>query len=287
MLVNSKKMLQDARIGSYAIPATDIFNLETLRGVLDAAKKLDCPIIVALAEIHEATLPLEECVNMVKNYANKMTQDVVLHLDHGYDLDLIKRAIDLGFTSVMFDGSSLPFDENISSTKEIVEYAKKYDVSVEAEIGHVGAGSSGSSELKEVEGEDHSRLTTVEEAVEFANLTGVDSLAISIGTAHGNYTGVPQIDFDRLKDIKANVNVPLVLHGGSGTGVENLNKCVLMGISKVNIYTDLINAANAAYLPVINEIDYFELSAKAQQAVCDKVIGYYEVFMTKKHKERG
>lgn len=285
MLVNSKSMLNKARDLRYAVPATDVFNLESLKGVLNAAKECDSPLIIALAEVHVETLPLEECALLVKHFASNMTQDIVLHLDHGFTPSLVKQAIDCGFTSVMYDGSSLPFEENVRTTKEIVEYAKKHNVTVEAEIGHVGSGAAGSNEVKECEGEDSSKLTTVEEAVSFAEATGVDSLAVSIGTAHGNYVGTPKLDFDRLKDIREHIGIPLVLHGGSGTGYENLNKAVSFGISKVNIYTDLMNAAKDAYEKDIEKTDYFELCALSQKAITEKLKEYYEVFMTKKSRE--
>lgn len=128
-------------------------------------------------------------------------------------------------------------------------------------------------------------MTTVEEAVSFAEATGVDSLAVSIGTAHGNYVGTPKLDFDRLKDIREHIGIPLVLHGGSGTGYENLNKAVSLGISKVNIYTDLMNAAKSAYENQIDKTDYFELCAVSQKAITEKLKEYYEVFMTKKSRE--
>lgn len=285
MLVNSKSMLNKARDLRYAVPATDVFNLESLKGVLNAAKECDSPLIIALAEVHVEILPLNECALLVKYFASNMEQDIVLHLDHGFTPSLVKQAIDCGFTSVMYDGSSLPFEKNVKATKEIVEYAKKHNVTVEAEIGHVGSGAAGSNEVKECEGEDSSKLTTVEEAVSFAEATGVDSLAVSIGTAHGNYVGTPKLDFDRLKDIREHIGIPLVLHGGSGTGYENLNKAVSLGISKVNIYTDLMNAAKSAYENQIDKTDYFELCAVSQKAITEKLKEYYEVFMTKKSRE--
>lgn len=285
MLVNSKSMLNKARDLRYAVPATDVFNLESLKGVLNAAKECDSPLIIALAEVHVETLPLNECALLVKYFASNMDQDIVLHLDHGFTPSLVKQAIDCGFTSVMYHGSSLPFEENVKATKEIVEYAKKHNVTVEAEIGHVGSEAAGSNEVKECEGEDSSKLTTVEEAVSFAEATGVDSLAVSIGTAHGNYVGTPKLDFDRLKDIREHIGIPLVLHGGSGTGYENLNKAVSLGISKVNIYTDLMNAAKSAYENQIDKTDYFELCAVSQKAITEKLKEYYEVFMTKKNRE--
>ena len=171
MLVNSKKMLEEAKAGHYAVPAANIVNLENIKGVIEAAEETKRPLMVCLAEVHLPTLGLEEAATIVKYYANKGNQDIALHYDHGFTINLVKKAIDVGFTSVMIDGSSLPFEENVAKTKEIVAYAHERNVTVEAEIGHVGEGDS-----YHVEG--NTMLTTAEEAKKFVQLTGVDSLAV-------------------------------------------------------------------------------------------------------------
>ena len=160
---------------------------------------------------------------------------IALHLDHGADFEICKSCIDGGFTSVMIDGSTFHL-KKCGKTKEIVAYAHERNVTVEAEIGHVGEGDS-----YHVEG--NTMLTTPEEAKKFVEQTGVDSLAVSIGTAHGEYKGIPHLNFERLQEIATEVPIPLVLHGGSGSGDENLSKAVELGIAKVNICTDLLNAA--------------------------------------------
>jgi fructose-bisphosphate aldolase class II len=171
-------------------------------------------------------------------------------------------------------GSSLPFEENVAKTKEIVAYAHERNVTVEAEIGHVGEGDS-----YHVEG--NTMLTTPEEAKKFVELTDVDSLAVSIGTAHGEYKGTPHLNFERLQEIAAEVSVPLVLHGGSGSGDENLSKAVELGICKVNICTDLLNAARDNTKDGYAERSYYDSVTLAKDGFKDCLKHYYEVFHTK------
>ena len=196
-------------------------------------------------------------------------------MDHGQDEEIIKQAIELGFTSVMIDASQDEIETNIRRSKAITEYAHERGVVVEAEIGHVGTGNS--YEFKET---TDTIYTEVEEAARFAKETGVDSLAVSIGTAHGQYKGTPKISFERLEEIKNEVSIPLVLHGGSSSGDENLHKCAVSGINKINIFTDFITAA----MDVINEEkpeDYFTLKRLVNQAIADTLSHYYKVFATK------
>ena len=170
MLVNSKKMLEEAKAGHYAVPAANIVNLENIKGVIEAAEETKHPLMVCLAEVHTPTLGIEEAAAIVKYYAQKSNQDIALHYDHGFTIDLVKKAIDAGFTSVMIDGSSLPFEENVAKTKEIVAYAHERNVTVEAEIGHVGEGDS-----YHVEG--NTMLTTPEEAKKFVEyFTGLENI---------------------------------------------------------------------------------------------------------------
>jgi len=218
---------------------------------------------------------LEEAALIGKYLSNKVQVPIVLHLDHGKDIETIKKAVDLGFTSVMIDASQDTIEENIRKTKEVVEYAHLQNVVVEAEIGHVG--SAGSYEEKQ---STDTIYTEVKDAVRFVNETGVDSLAISIGTAHGQYKGEPKINFELLEEMRDTIQIPLVLHGGSSSGDDRLNRCATSGISKINIFTDFIVAA-------FDEIqerqpkDYFQLKLIANQAMKDTLIHYYKVFETK------
>lgn len=277
MLVNSVEVLKKAKREKYAVPSSNVFNLFTIQAVLEAAKIQNSPLIVSLAEVHLDSISIKECATIVKLLAEKMSQEIVLHFDHGFTKEKVIEAIDSGFTSVMIDGSSLPYDENVAITKEIVEYAHARNVSVEAEIGHVGGGESYLDPDK-----DDSQLTTVEEAIQFYKDTGVDSLAISIGTAHGEYRGVPHLDFERLSMISSQLDIPLVLHGGSGSGDENLNKAAKLGICKVNIFTDLANAARDYSSENYATGSLYDSCLKAKEGYTKKLLHYYEIFETAK-----
>ena len=240
MLVTTREMFEQAREGGYALPAPDFVDSNSCRAYVRTAEKLKQPLILSWAEAHKDMLSIEEAALIGLYYAKTAKVPVALHLDHGQSLDTVKKAIRLGFTSVMIDASMEDFDENVRRTREVVEYAHQFGVMVEAEIGHVGTGETYDTD------EFDTVYTEVDEAVRFVELTGVDSLAVSIGTAHGQYNGTPVINFDRLHELRAALPVPLVLHGGSGSGEENLERCALEGITKINIFTDFMLAARAS-----------------------------------------
>ena len=276
MLVTSKELFKKAQEGKFAIPAPNFIDLESLRWHVETAERHNLPLILALAEAHIGeNITLEDAALVGKKYAEEAKVPVVLHLDHGTTPEVIKKAIDLGFSSVMIDASQDTFEENVRKTKDIIDYAHPKGVVVEAEIGHVGAG-----ENYENHETSDSQYTTVEEAKKVAEETGVDSLAISIGTAHGMYKGIPEINFDRLKEIAAAVDTPLVLHGGSSSGDENLNRCATNGITKINIFSDLLVAAK-------EEIDnnkpetYLDVKALSKQGMQKCLEHYYAVFETR------
>lgn len=275
MLVTSKELFSLAEEGKFAIPATNFIDLDSARTYVDTAEDLKLPLILAFAQQHEEFISLEEAALIGKYLAEKSSMPVVLHLDHGQDFDFIKRAISLGFSSVMIDASKDTLEENVRKTKEVVEYANQHGVVVEAEIGHVGSNQS-----YEDKNETDSIYTEVADAKYFAEQTGVDSLAVSIGTAHGLYKGTPKLNFERLFDIYQAVDIPLVLHGGSSSGDANLTKCVDNGIRKINIFTDFLNAA---YLEIKKDkaSDYVEMKAEANAAMKVTLQRYFEVFKTK------
>lgn len=275
MLVTSKELFKVARKNNFAIPATNFVDQGSIKAYIEVAEKLNLPIILAYAEVHNDFLSFDEAVYLGKYYGEKAKIPAVLHFDHGTTKELIIRAIDEGFKSVMIDASMDSFEDNVKKTSEIVEYAHLKGVVVEAEIGHVGGGEGYKSN-------DNSGniYTTVEEAKKFVELTNVDSLAISIGTAHGAYKGKPVIDFDRLKEIRNAINTPLVLHGGSSSGDYNLGRCATEGISKINIYTDLVTAAfNKSQSIKCN--DYYELRNAQTEGMKECLEHYYGVFQTK------
>ncbi len=274
MLVNSKVLLEQARRDKCAIPAINVFNLAGIKAAIQAAEEYECPLIISLAEVHLEALGVEEGAHIIRYYAEQAKQPIVLHLDHGFTPAIVRRAIDSGFTSVMIDASSENYENNVRITSEIVTYAHARNVTVEAEIGHVGGGESYIDPEK-----DSSMLTEVADAVDFAGQTAVDSLAISIGTAHGAYKGVPKLDFERLSAIADEVSIPLVLHGGSGSGDDNLSKAVECGISKVNIFTDTLIAVQETIDPDKMIYDnYFTTIQAIKKCICH----YYDVFYTKR-----
>lgn len=274
MLVSSKELLLTAKQKHFAIPSANFVDEISAKAHIEVAEEMNLPLILSFAQVHSKYQSLEEAANIGKYYANKAKVPIVLHLDHGEDFDFIKRAIDLGFTSVMIDASNETLDENIRITKEVVDYAHAHDVCVEAEIGHVGTGVSvdALSEAKSV-------YTSVEEAIKLTQETNLDSLAVSIGTAHGSYKGTPVINFERLKELSEALDVPLVLHGGSSSGDENLSRCAKEGIAKINIYTDFI--LNAYKNLQENEAkDYFAVKTLLKDGIKDILRRYYKVFST-------
>ncbi|MTI66846.1 MAG: tagatose bisphosphate family class II aldolase [Firmicutes bacterium] len=233
-IISTKDMLLNAKKGKYSVPAFNIHNLETLQVVVETANELNSPVILAATPGTVKYAGMDYLLEMGRVASKKYDIPIALHLDHSTDLDYIKKCIDIGYKSVMIDASFDPFEENIKKVKEIVDYAKKKNVTVEAELGKLG-GQEDDIKVDEKE----AMLTNPESAVEFVKRTGIDSLAVAIGTAHGLYKSEPILDFDRLSKIKEKVDVPLVLHGASGVAVESVKKSIELGICKVNIATEL------------------------------------------------
>lgn len=272
MLVSSKEILLQAKKEGYAIPAPDFIDLDSARAYVNVAQRLQKPIILSYAQAHSEVLNLHEAYVIGKQVAESVDVPIVLHLDHGMDEALIKEAIDLGFTSVMIDASMECFEENVRRTKAIVEYAHAHGVAVEAEIGHVGSGLN-----YENHEECDSIYTEVEDAIAFVKQTGVDSLAVSIGTAHGVYKGTPVLSFERLHELSNALDIPLVLHGGSGSGDDNLHRCAMEGISKINIFTDFMIGA-MKHIEQTKPKDYFDLKKAANKGMEDVLTHYFKVF---------
>lgn len=274
MLVNSKEILLEAKKENHGVPAPDFVDLDSARAYVSVAEELGKPLILSFAQAHREWISLEEAAIVGKYLAESVKTPIVLHLDHGEDEDYIKHAIELGFSSVMIDASMDSFEENVRKTKRIVELARPRGITVEAEIGHVGQGANYENYDK-----TDSVYTTVEEAKAFAEQTGVDSLAVSIGTAHGVYrgSGKPVLNFERLHELNEALDIPLVLHGGSGSGDDNLHRCATEGITKINIYTDfLIGAMNK--IEETEPTTYLELKAAASEGMKETLHHYYKVF---------
>jgi fructose-bisphosphate aldolase class II len=233
MMVNFSTMLKDARRGRYAVGSFNVYNYETIRGVIEAGQQLGYPTIVAFGEAYLSNMGLDDVFGIVSAMSRRVEIPLVLHLDHCKSFANIVKAIRAGFTSVMFDGSSLPFEKNMEATAQVVAMAHAAGVSVEAELGALAGGEHSNEESGE------EIYTNPAQATEFVARTGIDALAVSIGTVHGMYKGTPKIDVGVLKKIAAAVELPLVLHGGSGTPEEIVRECIRNGIAKINVNTEI------------------------------------------------
>lgn len=237
MYVSMKEMLKHASENKYAIMAVNCINLEQAKAICEAAAEEASPVIIDIAprqmKLHATP---EVMVPMIRAIAEPLDVPVALNLDHGADYKDITRCLKAGYSSVMVDASSYDFEENVRRTRLITSLAHEYGASVEAELGHVGQAAAG-------DGRTADMYTNVEMAKEFVERTGCDALAVAIGTAHGKYPEgfVPKLDFQRLAELKEALQMPLVLHGGSGAGEQNIRRAVELGINKINVCTDLFN----------------------------------------------
>lgn len=239
MLVNLNDVLKKAQKGHYAVGLFNTTDTDMLQAVIETAEELNSPVIIGTAEVLLTYGELKLIAPSIIEKAKSAKVPVVVHYDHGLTHDRCIEALDLGFTSVMYDGSAKPYEQNIAETKEIVKIAHGKGATVEGEIGHVGEAVSGDNFLTDM-------YTTPKEAIDYVNATGVDALAVAIGSAHGVYKKKPMLNIDRLKEIKKQVSVPLVLHGGSGLSDDDFRNTVKEGIAKINIFTDLCLAGERA-----------------------------------------
>jgi|SRR5208283_3855269 len=268
-----KKMLDAARQGRYAIGAFNIYNLETVDAVLEAAHDLRSPVVIALGERYLKNFPIQAVAAIVKTLARDSRVPVALHLDHAQKLESIEQAIAAGFTSVMIDGSKLPFSENITVTKRAVSLARPHGVSVEAELGRVVRTGVAEADL----------FTDPQEARQFIEETKVDALAIAIGTVHGLYKGEPTLDLVRLAQIAEKVSAPLVLHGVSGLPDHLIKSAIQLGVAKLNVNTEIsiqgVNAARGFLAEKGNENTRFEeLMIVARNSMVEVVKKYIKFF---------
>ena len=244
-LVNMKQLLDDAKKNKYAVGAFNMLSVETVRGAIKAAEELNSPIILMLAEVHMPMAPIEYLAPIMVQAAKNASVPVAVHFDHGVTFDKIALAIELGFSSVMIDGASKSLEENIRITNEVIKIAHPKGITVEAELGRVGLGEEGNCNVIDC-------LTKVDDAITFARGTGVDALAVAIGNLHGQYKEPPCLHFERLKELGEALEVPIVLHGGSGISPEDFKKCVKMGMQKVNVGTAIQLSATKEVTKVIN-----------------------------------
>lgn len=242
MLTTMKDMLLTAKKHKYAVGAFNVPNLESIEAVISAAEELQAPVIIQQAEVHEKYIPLAVIGPIMLDFAKRATVPVCVHLDHGSSFDLCMQAIRLGFTSIMYDASAKSYEENFNETKEMVRIAHAVGVSVEAELGHIFTSAIGGGEGRGTVGaEDFASLedcyTDPETARKFVEGTNVDALAISFGTTHGVYLTKPRLDLNRITEIKEKIDIPLVMHGGSGLSDNDFKTAIHNGITKINYYT--------------------------------------------------
>ena len=293
MLINLKEILTIADHDNIAIGAFNTPNLECINAVIDAAERLNVPVIISHAELHEDVAPLAKIGPVMVQAAKAAKVPVCVHLDHCETLSYMKQALELGFTGVMYDGSTLSYEENLENTKKAVEIASKYNCGVEAELGAMAAREGGEAASgKALAGKAASGkgrpfaptgpvYTDPDEAVEFCKETKIDALAPSFGTAHGIYKNKPILDFDRVKEISIRTRLPLVMHGGSGVSPEDYRKGIECGLRKINYYSYMAKAGTQAVIDKLqagNVLFFHDLALAAQKAMEEDVEKAMRVF---------
>ena len=266
-LVYMKTVLDKAYKDGYAVGAFNVINMEFLEAIIAGARQSASPVILNIAEVHLPYVNLDNIVPAIKAIANRERFDIVLNLDHGLTIPTIEKAISLGFTSIMFDGSHLDFDENIHQTREVVKMCRPWNITVEAEFGKA----------------DPAKYTDINQAKQFVNETGIDALAVAIGNSHGKYKGEPDLDFERLKAIRDVTGIPLVLHGGSGISEADFRKAISLGIAKINFFTGMSEAAMKATADYMNTAgqrynDYPLMMNRVREQVALVVSGQMDIF---------
>ena len=287
MLVNLKEILSDARKNNYAVGCINTPNVETLKAVIAAAEEVKAPIVIDHAEVHDSIIPLESIAPYMIEHAKKAKVPVCVHLDHGVSYSFVMRAIRQGFTSIMYDCSALPFEENVRKVQEFVKIARDLNITVEGELGMLPSGDDDThEETHALEGAEY--YTDPDQAVEFAERTRVDALAINFGTAHGIYKAAPKLDTDRAKKIVSGVreDCSVVMHGASGVDEEQITKAINSGISKINYYTYMSTAVAPKIVEMINnstsKVYYHDIALFAQKTMTELCIDVISLFMNGK-----
>ena len=279
-LVNMAPLLQKAREGGYAVGSFSVSNMEMVLGVIKAAEETKSPVIIQIAEVRLNHSPLEIIGPLMVAAAKNSSVPVAVHFDHGKTTEKIKLALDVGFTSVMFDGSHLPFEENAWITAETKKLAAQYGADCEGEIGCVGGSEDGSEDIA-------INCTSPAQAFEFYNKTGVDALAVAIGNAHGNYKQAPKLRFDILEETAKLVGTPLVLHGGTGILPEDFRKCISLGINKINIATATFDSVEQAVRSAYENSaikGYYDLQTAEVEGAYRNALKHIEIFGCSRQK---
>lgn len=255
MLVTLKEILELAESLNCAIGSFNTPNLESILAVISAAEELKVPVIIQHAQVHEDIMPLSVIGPIMVEQAKKAKVPVCVHLDHGETLDYVYKAMETGFTSVMYDGSILPYEQNIANTKLVVSLAKKMNVSVEAELGSLGKRETGASPSPKTNDTSQEAVyTNPDQAKDFVERTGIDALACSFGTAHGLYAKEPKLDFSIVEGVRRKTNIPIVMHGGSGVSDSDFKIAIDKGVRKINYYTYMAKAGGEIVLDNANKV---------------------------------
>ncbi|MDR2860334.1 MAG: class II fructose-bisphosphate aldolase [Elusimicrobiota bacterium] len=269
-LITTKEILKEARKNGYAVPAFNAENMEMVQAIIEGGVLADSPVILQTTPSTLKYMDAKTFYSIAKSISDKVNIPIAIHLDHGNTFELCQYCIESGYTSIMIDGSKFSFEENVNLSKKVVDIAKAKNIPVEAELGAVG----GKEDAHIVLDKD-AIYTNPNEAVEFVERTGIQSLAVAIGTTHGHYKEAPKLDFDRLKSIAELVSIPLVLHGTSGVLDEDVKRCVQIGISKVNYATELRDTYTKAVRSVLEDKTVFDPKAygkAAKQSITELVI---------------
>ncbi len=270
MLVTMRELMAQAEKGNYAVGGFNCPGLEYVLGVIGAAEATGKPVILSFPQVHEKTVPLTVIGPILLAAADRASVPVCVHLDHGSTIEYVQKALEIGFNSVMYDGSKLSLDENIKNTQEVVKLAHKVGADVEAELGGIAGDEAGIS----TGDTPVAALTDPDDAVRFVQETGIDTLAASIGTAHGFYTAPPKLDFARIDEIHKRTGIPLVMHGGSGVSEADYGTAIGLGIRKINYYSYMAKAGADGVRALLAEKDvkYFhEMAVAAANAICEDV----------------
>jgi len=274
MIVSLKNILAEAEKRKCAVGAFNTPSMTEARAIIAAAEETGSPVIIMHAQVHEemGLCKMDEVAPMMRFYAERASVPVCVHLDHGTDIEYVKRGLALGFNSVMYDGSELSVEDNFKNTAYIKELALTYGADVEGEIGSMGARESGAG------GSDESIYTDPDMAKRFVEETGIDALACAFGTAHGLYLKAPKLDFARLDKIRSLVSVPLVMHGGSGVSPEDYKKVIALGVRKINYYSYMAKAGATAVKSMENATFFHDISVAALNAMKEDVKTAIELF---------
>jgi fructose-bisphosphate aldolase, class II len=272
-LVKMKDILDHAKVNNYGVGAFSVANMEMVMGAVQTAEELRSPLILQIAEVRLNHSPLHLIGPVMVEAAKKATVPVAVHFDHGMTEGKIREALEVGFSSIMYDGSHHPLDTNIAETKKMATIAREYGATVEAEIGHVGGSEDGSVDIEIL-------ITSTEEAKRFARETEIDALAIAIGNAHGMYKGDPKLRIDRLEEINQEVDVPLVLHGGSGISEEDFRTCIRLGIRKINVATSTFNNVVQMVNGEAPFQDYFTYHNRVKEAAAENIKRHMYMFQS-------